>query len=133
MTSSNACDQPEARPSELKGLRVLIVEDSWNIGMGLKRLLEAWGADVVGPAATGEDARRLVSERAPDVALVDINLRNGEQSYGLIDQLHEQGTRIIVITGYAHVSPAKDKAAAILRKPISCEVLLANLRLLIQR
>jgi DNA-binding NarL/FixJ family response regulator len=101
--------------------------------MGLKRLLEAWGADVVGPAATGEDARRLVSERAPDVALVDINLRNGEQSYGLIDQLHEHGTRIIVITGYAHVSLAKDKAAAILRKPISSEVLLANLRLLIQR
>jgi DNA-binding NtrC family response regulator len=128
MTSSNTRVWPEASPPELNGVRVLIIEDSWDVGMGLKMLLEAWGADVVGPVATTDDAMRLVSERAPDVALVDINLRNGEKSYGLIDRLHEQGTRIVVMSGYADVSLAKGKVAAILQKPMQEELLLASLR-----
>jgi len=127
--SSNTCDPPQAGRSELGGVCVLIVEDSWEVGTGLKMLLEAWGAEIVGPVATAEDAMRLVSERPPDVALVDINLRNGEQSYELIDRLHTQGIRIIVISGYADVSPAKDKVVAVLQKPMRDEVLLASLRL----
>jgi CheY-like chemotaxis protein len=128
MTSSNTRVWPEAKPLELNGVRVLVVEDSWDVGMGLKMLLEAWGADVVGPVATTNDAMRLVSERAPDVALVDINLRSGEKSYGLIDRLHEQGIRIVVMSGYADVSVAKGKVAAILQKPMQEELLLASLR-----
>ena len=128
MTSSNSRVSPGAGPTELNGVRVLIVEDSWDVGMGLKSLLETWGADIVGPAATTDDAMRLVSERAPDVALVDVNLRNGEKSYSLIDRLHEQGTRIVVISGYADVPLAKGKVAAILQKPIQWELLLASLR-----
>ena len=33
------------------------------------------GAEVVGPAATTTEAERLLSEHAPDVALVDFHLR----------------------------------------------------------
>ena len=128
MTSSNSRVWPGASPTELNGVRVLIVEDSWDVGMGLKSLLEAWGADIVGPVATTDDAMRLVSERAPDVALVDVNLRNGEKSYSLIDRLHEQGTHIVVMSGYADVPLAKGKVAAILQKPIQEELLLASLR-----
>jgi DNA-binding NtrC family response regulator len=128
MTSSLVCDPPEAGSSELNGLCVLIVEDSWDVGTGLKMLLESWGAVVGGPAATTADAVRLVCERTPDVALVDINLRDGEQSYCLINQLHEQGISVIVISGYADVSPAVGKATAILQKPIREDVLLASIR-----
>jgi DNA-binding NtrC family response regulator len=128
MTSSPVCDPPEAGSSELNGLCILIVEDSWDVGTGLKMLLEAWGADVAGPAATTADAVRLVCERIPDVALVDINLRDGEQSYCLINQLYDQGIRVVVISGYADVSPAVGKAAAILQKPLREDVLLASIR-----
>ena len=89
MTSSLVCD-PEASSLVLSDLCILVVEDSWDVGTGLKLLLEAWGADVAGPAATTADARRMISERIPDVALVDINLRNGEHSYDLIDELHQR-------------------------------------------
>jgi DNA-binding NtrC family response regulator len=75
-----------------------------------------------------DDARCLVSERAPDVALVDINLRNGEQSYDLINWLYERGIRIIVISGYPDVSLARGKAAAILPKPVRHDLLLGSLR-----
>jgi len=60
--------------------------------------------------------------------LVDINLRNGELSYDLIDWLHARGIRIIVITGYPDVSLARDKAVAILPKPMREDALLASLR-----
>jgi CheY-like chemotaxis protein len=128
MTSLPVCDPPQAGSLELNGLCVLIVEDSWDVGTGLKMLLEAWGAVVTGPAATTADAVRLVCERRPDVALVDINLRDGEQSYCLINQLYDQGVRVVVISGYADVSPAAGKAAAILQKPLREDVLLASIR-----
>ena len=91
-------------------------------------LLESWGADVIGPAATTADAERMASERRPDVAIVDINLRGGERSYGLIDRLHDQGIRVVVITGYADAALPPGKAAVILQKPIREDVLLACLR-----
>jgi DNA-binding NtrC family response regulator len=128
MTSSPVCDPPGAGSSELKGLCVLVVEDSWDVGTGLKMLLESWGADVVGPVATTADALCLVSERTPDVALVDIHLRDGELSYCLINRLHDQGIRVVVITGYPDVSPAAGKIAAFLQKPIREDVLLASIR-----
>lgn len=128
MSSAKSFDPSAAGPSELDGVRVLIVEDSWDVGTGLKMLLETWGADPVGPVATANDAQRLVSENAPHVALVDINLRNGELSYALIDWLHARGIRIIVISGYPDVSLAKDKAIAILPKPMRADLLLASLR-----
>ncbi len=128
MSSANSYDPCATDALALDGVRVLIVEDSWDVGTGLKMLLETWGADPLGPVATMNDARHLVSERAPDVALVDINLRNGELSYELIDWLHARGVRIIVISGYPDVSLPKNKAIAILPKPMREDLLLASLR-----
>jgi CheY-like chemotaxis protein len=119
---------PARGPSDLGGLRVLVVEDSWDISTGLRVLLEAWGATVDGPAATTADAMRLVSERTPDAAIVDINLRDGERCYELIDRLQDRGIRIVVLTGYADVSLQKGKAAVVLQKPARDEVLIASLR-----
>src|SRR5438093_165111 len=126
--TSKICEPHKASPSELNGLCVLVVEDSWDVGTGLKMLLESWGADIVGPAATTADALHLISEHTPDLALVDINLRNGEQSYGLINRLHDQGIRIVVISGYADVTPADGKVVAILQKPMREDLLLASIR-----
>jgi len=117
----------------LKGARILLVEDSWHVGNAIKRLLHALGADVAGPAATIADAERLVAERIPDVALVDIHLRDGELAYGLIGRLYEQRIPVVVITGYTAVSLPSGKAEAILQKPVSVEKFLAALRPIIAR
>jgi DNA-binding NtrC family response regulator len=126
MTSYNV-DDPGAESSELKGLVVLLVEDSWQLGMAMKKLLCLLGADVVGPAATAAEAERMVSERTPDVALVDFNLRGGERANALIDRLHARGIRVVVTTGYAEVPLAAGKTAAILQKPISESQLIESL------
>jgi DNA-binding NtrC family response regulator len=128
MPSSDSLEPDETQPFDLSGLCVLVVEDSWNVAAALKRLLQSRGADVIGPAATAADANRMVSERRPDVAIVDINLRRGERSYGLIDRLYDQGIRVVVMTGYADAALPQGKAAVILHKPIRADVLLANLR-----
>ena len=112
----------------LNGVRILLVEDSWPVGIAMKRLLQSFGADVAGPASTTAEAERLISEHAPDAALVDINLRGGELAYGLIDRLHDQGVRVIVTTGYAVLPLVRLKAAAVLEKPVNAAQLLEALR-----
>jgi FixJ family two-component response regulator len=70
----------------------------------------------------------LFSRETPDVALVDIHLRNGELSYDLIDWLHDRGVRVVVLTGYGDVPLTIGKAAAVLQKPVKTELLITSLR-----
>ena len=127
-------DQPNASGLlELKGARILLVEDSWQLGNAMKRLLRVLGADVAGPAATIADAERLVAEHTPDVAIVDINLRDGERSNDLIDRLHAQRIPVVIVTGYTAVSLPSGKAEAVLQKPVGVETLLAILRPILAR
>jgi DNA-binding NtrC family response regulator len=133
MTSFGAQDPPEHGSLDLNGVRILVVEDSWHLGTALKSLLQAWGAEVSGPVATTVEAERLVSDDAPDVALVDFNLRGGERAQGLIDRLHDRGIRVIVTSGYASLSVAPGKVVAFLQKPISEAQLLETLRPVIEQ
>jgi CheY-like chemotaxis protein len=129
MTSSSDHElNQDGLPDDLTGLRVLVVEDSWEVATALTRLLKTWGADVLGPVATTADALHLICDRPLDAALVDINLRGGEQAYGLIDRLHDQGIRVVVISGYSHVSVPQGKVVATLQKPMKPDLLLQSLR-----
>jgi len=127
MTLSSPHAPLEAAFPDLNGVRILVVEDCWHVGSAVKSLVQACGARVAGPAATTAAARRLIFEQIPDVALVDLSLRGGERADALIDQLHDRGVRVIVITGYATLAPIK--AVAVLQKPIDEAQLLACLRL----
>ena len=132
-TGSTAHQRDASGSPELKGARILLVEDSWQLGNAMKRLLRVLGADVAGPAASIADAERLLAERTADVAIVDINLRDGERANGLIDRLQEQRIPVVVVSGYAAVSLPPGKAEAILQKPVSVETLLAILRPILAR
>jgi DNA-binding NtrC family response regulator len=127
MTQMSGHATSEADTPDLRGMRVLLVEDSWQLGMALKSLLRSFDAEVDGPVATTKDAERLISEHVPDAAVVDINLRLGERSYGLIDRLIERGIAVIVTSGYSDL-PMVPAQAHILEKPISEEKLIAILR-----
>ena len=59
-------------------LRYLIVDDSASFLAASRRLLERQGLNVVGVASTTRECLRRVSELAPDVILVDVDL--GEDS-----------------------------------------------------
>ena len=55
-------------------LRVLLVDDHDLFRTGLRNLLEEQGVQVVGEAASGADALRIVREIAPDVVVMDLNM-----------------------------------------------------------
>jgi CheY-like chemotaxis protein len=127
MASPNNDEQIGSRRTNLSGVRILVVEDSWHIGVALKSLLRSFGADVLGPVATTAEATRLIAEQIPDAAIVDFNLRDGESAHDLIDNLNALGIRIIVVTGYAAVPLPAGISATILQKPIVEAQLLAAL------
>ena len=97
---------------------MLIVEDAWHVAKALKSTLEQMEMHVVGPTATTAEARNLTAAQIPRLAIVDINLKQ-ETSYGLIDELHQQGVQVIVISGYAAPTVSGDRVAAFLQKPFS--------------
>lgn len=57
--------------------RILIVEDEAIIAADLQRRLSRLGCDVVGMAASGEEAVRLATLLKPELTLMDINLQGG--------------------------------------------------------
>ena len=115
----------EAHP--LRGVRVLIVEDSWQIAKALMSLLGDLGMVVTGPTNTIAGAERLSVDEKPELALVDLHLR-GEMAFGLVDWLHQRGLRVIVLTGYAGLTPSLDKANAIVQKPFGADELVATMQ-----
>jgi CheY-like chemotaxis protein len=125
--------QMPVRATHLDGLRILVVEDGWQLGESLKALLESMGATVDGPVATTADADRLVSERVPDVALVDLRLREGELAGDLIRRLNERGISVVVTSGYHEVLPDPTvEVVAFLEKPFSHAQLLEIMRSLVK-
>jgi DNA-binding NtrC family response regulator len=112
--------------SILKGLSVLIVEDAWHVAKSLKSMLEQVGMNVVGPTATTAEARSLTSAQSPQLAVVDVNLKQ-ETSCSLIDELHQRGVRVIVISGYAAPAVSKASVAAFLQKPFSGTALITTI------
>jgi DNA-binding NarL/FixJ family response regulator len=82
-------------------LRCVIVDDSPSVLRAASELLERQGIAVVGVAATGVDAVRLIEELAPDVVLVDIDL-GPESGFDLARRVDEStdraGTRSILIS-----------------------------------
>jgi DNA-binding NtrC family response regulator len=123
----SASEKRGSRASSLHGVRVLVVEDGWQVANALKISLEQMGMVVAGPVATTAEAQRLATQHSPDLAVVDVNLK-GEMAYALMDWLHDRGTRVIVISGYEDLPGSLGKFAGILHKPFTETALLTTLR-----
>jgi DNA-binding response OmpR family regulator len=135
MSSSNNYGPPEARGSDddLRGLEVLLAEDSQSVADALKQYLELLGAKVTGPAATTAEATKLMNERLPHVALVDIHLRGGDSS-GLIGQLRSEGVPVIMLSGsFERPSPASLAGVTMVEKSISEAQILQYLKPMLKR
>jgi DNA-binding NarL/FixJ family response regulator len=63
-----------AEERQPESLRVLIADDHDLFRTGLRNLLEEQGVQIVGEAASGSEAVRIVREIAPDVVVMDLNM-----------------------------------------------------------
>lgn len=108
---------------------VLVAEDELLIAMDLELQLERHGWRVLGPAATVDEALRLLeSSPAPVAALLDVNLR-GELVTPLAEALRARGIPFLLVSAYDRVD-IKEPAlhgAVTLGKPVDAPRLLATL------
>src|SRR3954447_17495022 len=104
----------------LKGQRLLLVEDEYLIAADLTALLESLGVEVIGPAASVEEALALVHNSSDriDGAVLDINLRN-ERVYPVADVLTARGVPFVFTTGYDAIAmPIAYACAPRCEKPV---------------
>jgi CheY-like chemotaxis protein len=104
--------------------RVLIVEDEALIALDLTFCLEALGHEVIATAADSAEALSVAHEGV-DLALVDLNLRDGPTGPALGERLaREFGATVIYITANPRqVSPAASGPVGILPKPYTLAAL----------
>jgi DNA-binding NarL/FixJ family response regulator len=84
-------------------MRVLIADDRSRSRDGLRALLATWPeVEVVGEAADGQEAVRLVEERQPNVVLMDVRMlaMDGLEATRLIKDRWPE-VRVVTLTMYA--------------------------------
>jgi CheY-like chemotaxis protein len=77
--------------------KVMIVEDEIIVAVDLEATLEELGYQPVGIAPDRQTAFALASHR-PDIALVDLNLRDGETGVEIGRRLCDEGIAVLFIT-----------------------------------
>lgn len=97
--------------------RVLVVEDEALVAMLVEDALIDAGFDIIGPAATVEEALRLLERERPDAVVLDLNLA-GETSTPVADALAARGIPYVIATGYGAAGlPDGHRGATVLAKP----------------
>jgi DNA-binding response OmpR family regulator len=112
------------RPTMLRNERILVVEDEALVAMLVEDGLLDAGAMVVGPAASVEEALRLIDAAESDgglsAAVLDLNL-DGEAVSPVADRLAALGVPFLFATGYDEGCDTGGHTAPVLPKPFSPE------------
>ena len=108
-------------------VRVIIVEDQALLAMELEYVLSEAGHIVVGCAMDMAEAVRLAAETRPDVALVDVNLRDGFSGPTIARQLIDaHGSIVVFLTANPEQIPEGFSGAiGVLTKPFDAPTIRA--------
>lgn len=103
---------------------ILIVEDEPLIAMMLEDFLESLGHQVVATCESLDEAMVHAEAGAFDVAIIDVQLKDGERVWPLADRLAADGKPFILATG-GHVEPppAAHADAPVLAKPYTIDAI----------
>ncbi len=121
-----------AGSSDLRGARVLIVEDAVLLALELETGLSEAGAVVIGPAYELEEAIALLGQPI-DVAVLDANL-NGRAVTPVAQALADAGVPFVFATGYGEAAGAPSGFdAPVIRKPYDVSQVVSAVAALLAR
>jgi two-component system, response regulator PdtaR len=102
-------------------LRVLVVEDEALLAMQIEALLREAGYEPVGQAVEAREAVELARVTHPQLALVDLNLRDGRSGPDVMRELTREHSVVgLFITANRRLVPADFAGAAgVLSKPFT--------------
>ena len=118
-------------------LRILIADDESIIRLGLERILESLGYEVVAEASDGNQAVEMARRTHPDLAILDIKMPGCDGLEAARRIRAEMDIPIVILTAYSDrelVERAKDvEAMAYLVKPIRDAELKAAVEIAVRR
>jgi CheY-like chemotaxis protein len=101
----------------LKGRRVLVVEDDPLVAMLLVDMLEAIGCEIAAVASRLDDALEKAQHLSFDLAILDVNL-DGANTFRVAELLSKRAIGFVFATGYGKAClPADLTDAPVLQKP----------------
>ncbi len=103
---------------------VLIVEDEPLIAMMLEDFLDSLGHRVAASVDSIEEALAQCDQGGFDVAILDVQLKDGKTIWPVADRLAGRGIPFVIATG-GHVEPppAEHAAAPLLAKPYTIDAI----------
>lgn len=107
--------------------KILIVEDEFLVAMDLEDIVASAGYRVLGIAPDKQAASNFAE--LPDIALVDINLRDGPTGVAIARDLSERGGTVVIFVT-ANPSQITDpplRSIGYVQKPFSPEAILTAL------
>ena len=111
------------------GRRILVMEDNGLVAMLISELLDRLGHVVIGPHPSVQSALNALENEAIDLALLDINLGNGETSYPIAEILSRRGVPFAFLTGYDQAGLSREfRDRPVISKPIDQANLSQTLR-----
>lgn len=114
-------------------MKAIIVEDELLAAVHAEAVLESLGVEVIGTAEDSAGALEL-ARRQPQLALVDLNLRDGFTGPDVAAQLARIGIKVVFVTANpAELGPPARLAAPVLEKPLEEQRLAEALSPLIGR
>ncbi len=127
---------PEAAEMELTAARielndqaatsVLIIEDEPIIAFDLSDIVSEMGHDVVGTAATKDEAVALAMRRRPGIILADIQLGDGSSGIDAVAEIQRsRDVPVVFVTAYPErlLTGARREPAYLVTKPFEPDVL----------
>jgi DNA-binding response OmpR family regulator len=113
-----------------KRCTVMLLEDEVLIANDIRSSLMDYGFDIGVVAYDEKMAREYLDSARPDVALLDLNLGSGRNSFAIARRLKELKCPVIFVSGYSRDNyelPGELSDALWMNKPFSEQDLIAKL------
>jgi CheY-like chemotaxis protein len=108
---------------QLKGVRILVVEDETMLFFLAEDMLLELGCAEVSHASRVSEALTLLDKARPDVAMLDVNLA-GQPAYPVAERLAAANIPFVFATGYGIEGiPAQWASRPIVQKPFTLAML----------